>query len=256
MISRYEVKLNGQNLSEINENLLILNVGYERPEFQKTIFAPANRETQIIQRRRKGQARVIVSFELHLYDIAERQAVYQQVVSWCRNGGVLQTNDRPEMRLNVVCDEFPAIESVRDWTQEMQVTFAAYAYPYWEDADETVSTLTGSNARGSMLVPGNIGETLANISVTANDAISHLSVSIGGNTITLSGISIPRGGVVQFGHDNNALLFIRNGSTSLLNKRTSASSDDLTAQCGANNSIAVTASASVTAQFSVRGCWL
>lgn len=255
MISRYEVTLNGNKLSEINENLLILNVEYVKPEYRDAVFSPAKREGEIVTERIKARARVNVSFELHVYDIAERQAVYQQVVAWCKNGGVLEINDRPGMRLIAVCEDYPTIDSVRDWTNPLSLTFASRSFPYWEDSEETVATLSGANARGAIVVPGAIGNAFATVTVTALNNISQLTVSIGGNTIQLTGLSVARNSIVVFGYDDDGFLYIKNGNTSLLNKRTGASDDDLFAVCGQSNPISVIASAPVTARFSVRGCW-
>lgn len=256
MISRYEVTLNGEKLSEINKNLLILNVEYPAPEYNNTVFSPSNREGIVVTKRKKGQAKAVVTFELHVYDIAQRQAVYQDVVSWCKDGGILEINDRPGMRLRAICEEYPTIDSVRDWTNPLSITFASTAYPYWEDVSETVVTISGANARGNINVPGNIGETFTTVTVTATNAINRLSVSVNGNTIELTDVSIAKNSVVTFGYSEEGILFIKNGNTSLLNKRTGASADDILAVCGKSNKISVTASAAVSARFSVRGCWL
>lgn len=255
MISRYEVALNDVLLSEVSENLLILDVHYTDPEITNSMVSLGNREGSFITRRRKERASVTIDFEIHEYDIAERQRVYQDIVSWAIGGGILTINDRPDMRLRCICENLPAISSVKNWTDSLSITFSAYAYPYWEDVEPVLVTLNGANARGSIHVSGNVGEAFVTAEITANEAISHLTVSVGNTSIQLTGISIPKNGVVKISYDDDAILSIKYGSTSLLSKRTPASSDDLMAKCGATNSVSVVASNVVTARISVRGCW-
>lgn len=256
MISRYEVVLNGESLAEIDENLLILDVNYPDHEYDIPVYTPGGSESSFVDEPKKGKASVSVSFELHVYGIAERQEALQKVIRWCKDGGVLQINDRPEQRLNVICEKIPALGSVRNWTDPMEIVFSAYGVPYWQDDTQTVATLQGSNTKGTIAVPGNVGNALFEVTVTANAAITYLTVTVGSNTITLDGISCPVNGKITLSHDKNGILSIKQGTQSLLSKRKAESSDDIKAACGANSQIGVAASGNVKAVFSVRGCWL
>ena len=256
MISRYEVVLNGQSMSEIDERLLILDVNYPDHEYEMQTSTPAGSESTIVDNRKKGKASVTVTFELHVYDIAERQEVLQRVIAWCKNGGTLQVNDRPEQRLNAICENIPALGSVRDWTSPLAIVFSAYTIPYWEDIEETSVSLQGSNTSRTIAVPGLAGETPVNVEITSSQTITAFAVGAGSNTINVKGISCPPNTPIRIGHDANGLLYIRQNNTSILNKRTAESSDDLKVPCGGNARISVTASASVTAKFSIRGYWL
>ena len=255
MISRYAVSLHGQDMAEINENLLILDVNYTPASITDTTTGLANRDGALVTRRYKEVSTVTISFALRIYDIAVRQSVCQSVIQWAMKGGKLVINDRPDCFLNVICKTPPAISSARDWTAALTVVFEAYSIPYWQDEQITSYTLTGRNARGSIYVPGSAERTFANVIVKANESVSSLTVGVGDTYITLSGISIPAGRTVLFDYDSEQNLRIRQDSTSLLSKRTPASSDDLVAECGNDNTVYVQANNSVIATYNFRGWW-
>jgi len=257
MVSRYDVTLNNTHMAKLHKALYVLDVQYPDHEFEMQTQNPAGTDTIITGDRKKGKASVVVTFELHIYDIAERQAALQKVISWCRNGGTLKINDRPDQRLIVVCDKIPALGSVRNWTDPLTIEFSGYASPYWEDTAETVITLQGTNSGGTIAVPGTADATPFTVEVTPTaKAIASLSIVVGSNTITLSGISCPVNTKIVFDHNSEGILTIKQGSTSILAKRTASSADDITAKCGANCSVKVVAPSKVTAVFKTRGRWL
>lgn len=259
MISRYDVILNDVHMAKLHKKLLVLDVQYPTPKYTMQTESPAGTDTIVAGERKKEKAVVVVTFELHIYNIEERQAALQKVISWCRNGGTLEINDRPNQQMVVVCDSFPALGSVRNWTAPLTIEFAGYTSPYWEDADETVVTLQGTNVGGTIAVPGTADSTPFTVEVTPTArALSNASVSVtvGSNTITLSGVTCPVNTKIVFDHNAKGILTIKQGSTSILAKRTASSADDLTAKCGGNRTIKVLAPSKVTAVFKVRGRWL
>lgn len=256
MISRYEVVLNNVSMADLNENLLILDVSHEQPKFQRETVHVAGREGLVIENQYRETASVTITFELHIYGIAERQSALDSVISWARNGGILKTNDREGQRLVCICDKFPSVNSVKRWTDSLSITFSAYGIPYWEDEQASVITLSGKNASGNMEVSGNGGNALVSCEITARATLSQIRVNAGSSFIELSGINIPANGVVKIGYGNDGVLSIKYGNTSLMNKRTAGSSDDLVVPSGKTSTFSITASASVLVAFSVRGCWL
>lgn len=256
MISRYEVVLNDVSMADLNENLLILDVSHEQPKFQRETVHIAGREGLVIEDQYRETASVTITFELHIYGIAERQAALDSVISWARNGGILKTNDREGQRLVCICDKFPSVSSVMRWTDPLSITFSAYCIPYWEDDVPLALTLSGRNASGNLEVSGNGGNALVSCEITARAALSQIRVNAGSSFIELTGISIPANGVVKISYDNDGVLSIKYGNTSLMNKRTAGSSDDLVVPSGKTSTFSISANASVLVAFSVRGCWL
>lgn len=132
MVTRYEVTLNNVSMASVDSSILIHDVKYEKPEYSRNLFQLANRQGANIGKSYKRRSAVMITFEIRKYDVAERQEVAEKLIKWARNGGDLRINDRPGQKLICVCDELPAFESVRDWTSELSVTFAAYVVPYWQ----------------------------------------------------------------------------------------------------------------------------
>ena len=254
MISRYEAYLNNIALSSVDPKILILDIQYSAPSIKNEGYTLAKRNGTYIYNRYTDKTSVSISFEIRAYDTAERQAVCNEICKWAKNGGTLQTSDRPGQRLRCICDAFPTIASARNWTDALQIVFTAYALPFWEEETEKTLALTGASASGSLYVPGNIDGALIEASVKANAALSSVNLTANGKTLSLSGLSVSSGQVINITYDNALIQSIKVGSTSLLNKRTGA--DDLLAKCGENNVLSMSASASVNVVFKVRGLWL
>jgi len=257
MISRYEAYMDGVALSSISDKLLILDISHEAPRFENRSVQIAKRNGLYIADRYRESAQVTITFALRIYDIAERQHVCQEVVRWAM-GKILQTNDRPNQRLRVICETPPVIESALNWLDAISVVFNGYIVPFWEDAIQSTAVVTG--ATGTLYVPGNvpqnIARTVVEVSVEPYATITGITLGCGETSITLSGIHVSSAETLVIDYDEQMNLRIRNGDTSYLNKRTAASSDDLLAVCGAANTLAVDCTSTVKATFKARGLWL
>lgn len=248
MISRYELTLNGVPLSSFHPSLMVLDIQYADPQLEITTAAMATRPGSYVTHQAIGSAAVKVLFELHCPDIKERRRTLDRITAWAMAGGDLQTSDRPEHILSVICTAPPAL-TAKDFTAPLSIAFTAYNPPFWQDKVPSVTTGSSLYVPGS--VPPSIARAQVDADITATAAITSCSIAIGSTTIALSGISIPSGGVIKIAH-NNGILSIKHGNTSLLNKRTG--SDDLLADCGALNLI--TKTGNIGAKLSARGLWL
>ena len=253
MKCRFDVLLNDVSLLSLNDSIYITDISYQPPEYSFNVSRYAGRSGGYVVSNRKEKAVVRVSFELHIYGTQQRQNACQEIVSWAKAGGKLQTSDRVDQYLQCVCTSIPSVESALRWTDTLTLEFTAFSVPYWQGVYAAGTTITGASATGDIFVPGN-AETRSDVEITANAAITALTVGFGSSSIALSGLTVTQGGVITFSHDQNGILSIKQGTTSLLDKRTAASSDDLAADCG-NIAISVTADASVTAKFSAKGVW-
>lgn len=254
MISRYEAWLNGVALSSVNPDILILDIEQSPANIRTETFATAKRHGSRIYKRRFEKASVTIRFAIRKYDTADRRAVCSDVVRWAKNGGVLETNDRNGQRLRCVLDTVPVIASALRWTDPLTVTFTAYALPFWEEKNQSVLHMSGSNGEGTLYVPGDVDGAMIEATVTSNGSLSTLALSANGKTITLSGISVGSGGVVELAYNDEMVQSIKANGTSVLNKRTGA--DDLVAVCGGTNTLGFTANANVDVNFKVRGLWI
>ena len=253
MRSRYEVYVDGVALSSLNPAILITDIAHEPANYDRQTQAIANRNGLMIVKSTQKTTSVEIAFELRIYNIAERQRVLQQIQQWAK-GKILETNDREGQQLHVVCETLPRIESVQEWNATLGIGFTAYNKPFWEEKLPSTITLTGDDEEGSLYVPGNAGKAFVEAEITPSEAISGLTVTVGDTTIELEDLNTSD--VIKIGYDEYGNQYIKAGATSILSKRTPESSDDLLAECGEKNEIAVSSNHSVTAKIIVRGVWL
>lgn len=254
MISRYEAILNNAPLSGISPDILILDIRYTPPAIENETYTVAKRQGARIRRRYVGKSTVVIDFAIMAYDTRRRQEICNSVAKWAKNGGILWTNDRTDQRLKCVCDAFPTITSALKWTDTLSITFSAYAIPFWEEIIPATLSLTGTSGSGRLYVPGNVDGALVEATIKVNKAINSVTLTANDTSITLAGISIGAGNTIVISYDDDGIQSIKNGTTSLLDKRTG--SDDLLANCGVVNALSFSAYASVTVDFKVRGLWL
>lgn len=257
MTSRYEVTLGGVKMSSLNKNLLILDVSYSDPEISRQEYQIANLDGLDYGRKIYKRRSVTVTFELHIYSIADRNAACQAVKNWAKDGGTLLVNDRSGQYLTVECTQFPEINSVKNWTDPLTIVFSTVGNPYWNANSQKTLTISGTNPKGNLVLDGNIGNALVSADITANVAITSLQVAVGSTKIKLSNISVAAGKVVKIDYVKSRYMRIRVDSTSLMSKLDPQNStDNLQATCGASNSVVVTASGKVTAVIKARGLFL
>ena len=257
MTSRYRISVGGVELDSLDDRLLILDIGYSAPERETRKYSTANldgidiKETKVIRRT------VTVTFELHVYGIAERNALCQAVNAWAAAGGTLITNDREGQRLvNVVCSQFAEIDSARDWTSPLTIVFETTYVPYWVSDEEVVRTLTGKNTTGIMALDGNTGEALVSVTATAQSAVTSFKATVGDKALVLTGLSVATGQTIVIDYIRNRYLRIRANGVNVQGKLVPAeSSDNLTAECGKTSQIGIVSDGRVTAVFKARGCW-
>ena len=254
MISRHEAVLNGIALSSVSPLIYITDISYPAPSIQTSVYTVAKRHGGRIRRRYIDKNSVVISMMIRAYDVRQRQEICNAVGKWAKAGGILETRDRVGQRLRCVCDSFPTVTSALRWTDPVTVTLSAYEQPFWEELYPSKLTLTGTSESGVLHVPGNADEALIEVKITAGASLSSITMTAGSKSMTLSGLSIASGGVITISYDDEMIQSIKTGSTSLLSKRTGA--DDLLAECGGNTNISISASASVTAEFSARGLWI
>lgn len=254
MISRYEAVLNGISLGSISSDILIHDISHSPAQFRDDVFQVAKRNGSRLYRRYFESASVSIKFEIHSYSISQRQAICDAVNAWAKDGGILMTNDRNGQFLQCVCSEFPSVQSARNWTDELTVSFEAYSVPFWQESVYQSVSATGTSWNGTFWVPGSGDKTFVEAEILANASLSSVGITVNGRTLTLSGLSVSSGSTIKIAYDSDGIQSIKVGSTSLLNKRTGV--DDLLADCSKNNTFSFTSSASVTVTLKARGLWV
>ena len=169
-------------------------------------------------------------------------------------GGVLTTSDRPDRVLHVVCESLPTVGSAQKWTGVCSIGFVAYAVPFWEDETPRRVSITGNGSK-NLFVPGFAAPACVEATVknTGSGAISTVTLTAGDTSMSFSGISLAAGQTMTLAHDARGLLTARIGGTSVLDKRTAASRDELELEPGKNAALSVTTNGTSSTTFEVRG---
>ena len=254
MRSRYLAGLDGVELSAIAPEIIVTDITHNAPVREVRASDIAGRNGKLYTRTVTSSAGVTVSFEIHTQDVRRRAAIMEDVQRWAMPGGVLTTSDRPDRVLRVVCESLPTVGSAQKWTGVCSIGFVAYAVPFWEDETPRRVSITG-NGRKSLFVPGFAAPASVEAMVknTGSGAISSVTLTAGETSMTFNGISLAAGQTMTLAHDARALLTARIGSASVLNKRTSSSSDELELEPGKNATLSVTTNGTASTTFEVRG---
>lgn len=251
-----EVALDQLIQEDYPDKLWILDISYAEPAISRSVETPANRDGGIITKEYRQKASVTVTFGLYIYDTAERNAACDRIKSWAKAGGNIRTNDKPDLVLqNAVCEQYPEIDSAKNWTDPLTMTFSAFTFPYWQDFNATTKTLSGTKTSGTITVPGNADYTNPTVSITANAAVTWFEVSTDATTIRVNA-SLAKNETATISYNSKGYLQIRRGTTSILSSRSANSADELRLPCGKTSTIKINASARITATFTARGAWL
>lgn len=253
MLTYFDAALNGEWLSELDESIYVLDI-QERAVERVVSSAWEMKNGLRFQRRLRSSQSVTVVFYITTPDPNKRAEVLQDIQAWARKGGLLEVNSRTDQTLQVKCEQLPLVTSASKWTDQLTMTFTAYEFPFWKDRTAASVTIT---EQGSLLPGGAVDEMPcdAKITNTGTAAVTSLRVSASDTFLAFEGISLPTGGALEITHDEKGILYARIGSQSVLNDRTTDSSDDLLVSGGEKNLLAVESNGSVSARFAVRGVY-
>ena len=265
MISRYEVWLNNTALSEVAPSVYISDIAYQAASLSRSTGRLAARDGQFSGNKEYfPESKVSISFSVREYDTELRQRVAQDVVLWASKGGWLNTSDRQGLRMYVKPTRLPAVFSALKWTDTLTVEFTAFDYPFWEEVKPTTVELDPGGFEQVFLHGVHSAYMCAEI--TAKAKLTTVTIGCAGTKIVLSGITVNSGEKIVISYtDEHHILEINNvvtdsstgkvTETSLLDKRTAGSNDDLIAKVGWND-VYFQSNASATCVLSVRGVYV
>ena len=254
MRTRYLVGLDGVELSSIAPEIIVTDITHNAPMREVRASDIAGRNGKLYTRTVTSSTGVAVSFEIHTPDVRRRALIMEDVQRWAMPGGVLTTSDRPDRVLRVVCESLPTVGSAQKWTGVCSIGFVAYAVPFWEDEAPRRVSITGNGSK-SLFVPGFAAPASVEATVknTASGAISTVTLTAGDTAMTFAGLALGAGQTMILAHDARGLLTARIGGTSVLGKRTAASSDELELDPGKHATLSVTTDGTASTTFDVRG---
>ena len=185
----------------------------------------------------------------------DRMAVIQKIRGWAGQGW-LTTSDRPGLRLYVFCTKINSVESF-DITNRIEIEFSAYGEAYWQETSPvTVSVSSAVSSDIKSITPRGTQDCFLEAQITpSGGTLTSVSISVGSQTLALSGLSVASGETLKISYDELHLLSIKKGSTSYLSKRTAASVDDINLSAGVANSVSLTFDTACTYTLTARGLW-
>ena len=256
MTSRYRVSLGGVHLDTLDDHLLILDVQYSPVEKQDKTSTVGGLDGYDMENTYYSRRTVTVSFELHIYDTAKRNAACQKVNAWAQGGGNLRVNDRENQFLEVECEQLAEIGSVRNWTDPLTLVFTTTGIPFWRSNDAKTVTVSGTNASGTLKMDGNTQYAYVLVTATARAKVTSFRAIVGDTEIKLTGLNIPSGKKIEIDYVHGRYLRIRGNGSSVMKKLDPASSDRLLAACGQNVTVSAKSDANMNTEFVARGLWL
>lgn len=247
----FDCAVDGNALSSLPFNIIVYDITDEPSEkITATPYGIGN--GSFFTRSQRESLSVTVRLAVREQDTVRRTAAFAAIQTWAR-GRIFTRSDRPDQELLIDHVAQPVMQSALQWTGYVDVTFTAYALPYWRGSIPEETTINGA---GYVNAPGSAERCTADVTITpTGGTLTMVILQTAESSITLEGISIPAGESIVIDHDEGGYLRIMHGSNSLLIDRTVDSSDDLYLPTG-RSEVSVTGNVDVSAVFSVRGAWL
>lgn len=193
-------------------------------------------------------------------DFTRRQEAYEKAIAWAWNGGWLKLSDHPGQQIYVTLSSAPALGRLREWTEDIALTFTAAWYPYWQDIVEQTAAHVNAASHDALplTVFGNMPSCISCDITPVSGSLSEVELAIDGTymhiNITDANYYVPVGTALTLGYDFRHLLYIRKGTTSLMQFRSGA--DDLIAQPGLRTVAYNCHGVSCNVVFRSKGVWL
>ena len=231
MILSKRVALNGEQLDEIHERIVIRSVDTSVPHEDVQAVSRMGGWGQRLTVNHWETLEVTVNWAMDVpkKEMALRREIYEAVTAWALQKGWLTVNFMPKRRMRVDKVVVPSSGDLWQWTSEFPITFRAYAVPFWQDTDVTETVVRQiTNDTVHMDIPG-IADTVLNVSFqNISGAVNdEFSIRAGSSLIDLKGISLGGTETLTISHGTDDLLKIKAGTRSVYSKLQPGSSDML-----------------------------
>lgn len=249
------VYLNGVSLETAHPSILLQHIDESAPKADVQTAARGGAPGAFVTSAQLRERAVTILFAVReAKDFTIRADAVSAAAAWAAGGGWLSLSSRPGLRLWVTPTELPSIGRLRDWTDDISLTLTAFHWPWWQEESPTAVTATGVGSTGTEITVPVTGCAPAGLEaeITPGDALTGVTLTSGGRTMTLSNLSVASGTKLSVYYDERHLLRIEAGGTGLLGKRTG---DDLVLQPG-RRAVTVACSTASTVKLWARGCYL
>lgn len=249
------VYLNGISLEDAHPLILLQHISENAPELDVKTADRAGAAGGFLTGLKPTKREITVEFAVReRLDFTRRAEAVSAAMAWAMNGGWLSLSSRPGLRIHVNPAQLPAVGKLREWTENSTILFEANEWPLWTDLTPARAELTaGTTAASAYLSAAGTWPTGLEADITPSSAaLTSVSISACGKTMTVSGISVAAESTLKIWWDEHHLLRITAGATGLLNKRTG---DDLILPPG-RHEVSVTANTACDVTLMARGCYL
>lgn len=247
----------GVQLDAVDEAIIIQKVVENAPSWGQTLQSRGNGYGQIQTGSEKKYRDIIVSFVINeLTDIVRREEVLQAVRDWASAPGWLRLNYREDQRIYARCVTMPAVNGIVKAAEEYTLTFRSTARPEWEANTADTATATARKT-GNIIIkvkPSAGGPLRLSAYNPGTSKCDSVTLSMGNQKIALTGLGLAPHETLAIDYTTEKdIQRIRIQNTagswrSVLNKRTTDSSDDIMLACGSNT---VTVLSSVNLQWTL-----
>lgn len=258
MTSRYRCALDGIELGEIDESLIITDIAYDAPARSISTAENGRYDGARVTRVRTVSQSVTISFEIHERDTRRRMEVCSAAQAWAMRGGYLTTGDRPGQRLFVLCDTPPMIASALRWTDRIRMRLVSYALPFWEDELPTRCALNGTSGEKTVFAPGFAADPFveAQVKNTGGGVVNALTLRAGDTKLVFGALGLQSGGTLSVAYEAGHVLSIRVGGETAYHRRLLQSDDDLRMKVGKRNGLSFEAGGTVNVTYTFRGLYV
>ena len=189
----YQVSLDDRSLSDVSPLIRIADVIELQPDLATDTKERLGAAGSYLVHSHLKARKVRVPFVILTSDTNLRTSILSEITAWAMCGRYLKIGDRPGQQLRVVCTELPTTTSKRKWTDLCEMTFSAFAVPYWEDVTGVSSTAKGPNARFTLSGPGNVEKVPLRCRITPEQTLSSVRIRANGAEMAFSGLAVPAG---------------------------------------------------------------
>jgi hypothetical protein len=211
---KHRVALNGAQLDELDERVLVLGVTEGAARLNITT---ANRfgGGQRVSSEQREPLDVNVTFGIRLRssadELVQRREIFEKVTAWAMGGGWLTTNIRPGRRIYVRCAQLPAAGDLAEWASEYTTTFRAYGVPFWQGTNPSsfVAPTTKGNSK-ALEIAGTAPSVLEfSLQNTSTAELSEFTLTAGAHSMAFEALGLMPGETLELDHDAEGLLRIR-----------------------------------------------
>ncbi len=203
----YFVSLDGVTLRSVCNAARIVDVVELRPKRTLDALERLGTPGSILLRDHLDSRQVRVQFALLSANQSERTWALSDITAWAMNGKWLQIADRPEQQLRVICTETPQTTSKRNWTELCDMTFTAYALPFWEDCFPIRVKASAVTAQELHITPpGNVRQVPLRCKIIpTGGTLDTLTLAANGAEMAFSGLAVPAGQPFSIDYEDGIL---------------------------------------------------